>query len=428
MLLQFIGSKPNKNCIKVCSDKGSNCDVYINNFVHIMNAGNSFNSFIMKERFSRDIILDISHLKKVFIQGFLNRVIQSFYEFNKYKTEKNKEISIKVYAPQLSTIKKKHILELQVYAKYTRDLINEPSNKSNPSIFANASMDILKKCNNVKVKILDALDIRKEGLGLIDSIGSSSAQGARLLVIEYSPANSQKTICLIGKGVTIDTGGYSLKDSRGMYNMHMDKTGASICVGLIKNLAETKYKNKVVAVIPLVENVISDNAAKPGDVVKAFNGQTVEIVNVDAEGRLILADALSYSCRHYNPNYILDFATLTGWSEMIHCHTSFTYYTLNKKLSKMVESIGENNSERSFHIPSWPEYSQYLESDKADVKNFGFKCMHSDGFMASIFLMNFIPAKYRKQWIHFDIRNTCMINSLSIADGFATYLEIIKGL
>lgn len=430
MQLEFIVNKPNNNCIKVCSDRAKYkaCDIYINNFVDIMNTAISIGSFILKERYSRVITFDIECLHKNFVFAFINRIFQSLYEFNKYKTKVKNEIIIKIYAPQMNGKEKHSIKTLLRYAQYTRDLLNEPANKAMPSSFSQTVVQHFKGIRNIKIKILNSEDIRRQGFGLINAIGSSSSHGARMLVIEYIPKNSRKTFCLVGKGVTMDTGGYSLKDRNHMYNMHMDKTGASICVGLIKYLADISYKNKVVAIMPLVENIVSDISAKPGDVVKAYNGQTVEIVDVDAEGRLILADALTYACKQYSPDYIMDFATLTGWSQMIHCHTSFTYFTLNNKIAKLVEDIGETYAERSFRIPPWTEYSMYLKSDKADVKNFGYNCMNSDGLMASIFLMNFIHPKYRKNWIHFDIKVISGINSLGIADGFATYIDMIMSL
>lgn len=315
------------------------------------------------------------------------------------------------------------------HANITRNIINEPSNKSTPASFVNHVKLIFKKQKNIRIRVLNDREIKTEGLGLVDAIGNSSRNSARFLIIDYHPATarSSKTICLVGKGVTIDTGGYSIKSRQQMYQMHMDKTGASVCVGLMKALTSSKikYKNRVVAVCPLVENIVSDNSLKPGDIVKAYNGQTVEVVSVDAEGRLILADALTYACKNYKPDYIFDFGTLTGWSSRIHCHTSYTYFTLNSQMSKDVLIAGKANAERSFRMPAWTDYLQFIKSSVADVKNYGFDCNNSDGLMASIFLMNFIPSEYRKKWVHFDIRLDACNNTVSIADGFGTFYDII---
>jgi leucyl aminopeptidase len=266
------------------------------------------------------------------------------------------------------------------------------------------------------------------GLRLIDAVGGSSSNKPHFLVLDYKPANSKKTICLVGKGVTIDTGGYSIKRQKTMEKMYMDKEGAALSLGLFKYLVDSKSEHHIVCLCPLVENIVSSSSVKPNDVIKSYNGTSVEIVNTDAEGRLILADALAYACKTYEPDYIFDYATLTGWSERIHCHTSFTYFTLNDKLSKDIEMYNKEYAEKSIRLPPWVEYMYYIKSNIADVKNSGYKCVNSDGMMASLFLMNFIPVKYRKNWIHFDVRLSSYNNPVNIADGFATYLEVIKSI
>lgn len=428
MKIDFINIKPDEKFIKVSSDKKSDYDIYINNFIDIIESARVISTVLSHQISSNIICFDLQKLNKIFVKSFLNRNLQGLYTFNKYKTNNKNVLHIQIYAPQISDAQKNNFSKMFQSANVSRNLLNEPSNKYCPSIFANTVSKMFKNTKNVKVKILNENQIKKEKLGLINAIGNSSSNKARLLIIEYSPKNSKKTICLVGKGVTMDTGGYSIKSKSNMYNMHMDKTGASISVGLMKALAETEYKHKVIAILPLVENIVSDTSIKPGDVVTAYNGQTVEIVDVDAEGRLILADALSYACKNYEPDYILDFATLTGWSENIHCHTSFTFFTLNNNLSKTITKLGDTNAEKSFQIPAWIEYTQYLKSNKADVKNYGFQCMNSDGFMASIFLMNFIPPKFRNSWVHFDIRLLSSHNTLGVADGFSTYLDLLYNI
>jgi leucyl aminopeptidase len=266
------------------------------------------------------------------------------------------------------------------------------------------------------------------GLRLIDAVGGSSSNKPHFLVLDYKPVKPKKTICLVGKGVTIDTGGYSMKRQKSMEKMYMDKEGASLALGLFKYLVDSKSEHRIVCLCPLVENIVSSSSVKPNDVIKSYNGTSVEIVNTDAEGRLILADALAYACKTYEPDYIFDYATLTGWSERIHCHTSFTYFTLNDKLSKDIEMYNKEYAEKSIRLPPWVEYMYYIKSNIADVKNSGYKCVNSDGMMASLFLMNFIPVKYRKNWIHFDVRLSSYNNPVNIADGFATYLEVIKSI
>ena len=422
MFIQFIENK-NTDSIIVSSVMNNSVDFYINSILSIILA-----SKIIKNKINlkKHICFDISLLQDKFVYAFIYRILQGLYTFNKYITHNKSStlLNISFYAPQLSYKDKKHFLNLLDNANYARNIINEPSNKSTPAIFANNVAKLFKKNKNIKVKIFDSQKIKSTKLGLIDAIGNSSNNPARFIIVDYKPKNFKKTICLVGKGVTIDTGGYSLKTKNGLKNMHMDKTGASISITLIKALSENGYKNRIIGLCPLVENIVSNNSIKPGDIVQAYNGQTVEIVDVDAEGRLILADALAYACKNYKPDYIYDFATLTGWSSRLHCHSSFTYFTLNDLLAKKIENDCIKYAERCFRIPSWTDYLYYIKSSVADVKNYNSEC-NSDGLMASMFLMNFIPNKYRKKWIHFDIRLESYNNNVNIADGLATFYDMI---
>jgi leucyl aminopeptidase len=297
---------------------------------------------------------------------------------------------------------------------------------STPDKFSKYSINFFKSIKNIKIKVYNDKDIKKIGLNLINAVGDSSINKPRFLIIDYTPPKYKKSICLIGKGVTIDTGGYSIKSSSHMNNMYMDKEGASISINIIYILSKLKYKNRIICFCPLVENIVSNSSIKPNDIIKAYNGQMVEIVNTDAEGRLIMADALTYACNKYKPDYIFDFATLTGWSEKINCHSSFTYFTTNEKISNKIIEYGEKYGEKNIRIPAWLEYMSYIKSKIADVKNHGYECKNSDGLMSSLFLMNFIPPKYRNKWCHFDIRMSNYNNNVNIADGFATYLSLVK--
>ena len=427
MFIRFLNTKPNINHTFIVSSKNSkDCHIFINNFVSILMASKNIKSILKyKRNDGNDIIFDISQVNRLFINAFIYRIVQGLYTFDKYISAAKKESIISFYAPQLSTKNKKYIVNIIENVALTRNMINEPSNKSTPDVFASNAAVMFGGKKNIDVKILSAEDIKKNKMGLIDAVGNSSKNSARFLILDYN-AKAKKTICLVGKGVTIDTGGYSMKSSKHMYHMHMDKTGAGICVGLLKALCDNNYKNRVVVLCPLVENIVSDKSVKPGDIVTAYDGKTVEIVNVDAEGRLILADALAYACEQYKPDYIFDYATLTGWSSSIHCHTSFTYFTLDEKMAKKIEEVGNEFAERSIRMPPWLDYMQFIKSNVADVKNSYFDCQNSDGFMASIFLMNFIPLTYRGKWAHFDIRLESYNNSVNIADGYASFYELIQ--
>lgn len=409
--------------------------IYIHNTLDILRKSMSIKEFLHNKN---NVLFNLQKLNKVFVKGFIYRMLQGLYVFTKYQRMKKKEPNILFYTPQLSKVDIDGLYSVLYYANISRNIINEPSNIFTPERMADYVCKLFSNTKSntksyIKINNYNHKDIKRMGLRLIDAVGGSSINKPHFVVIDYKPPKYKKTICLVGKGVTIDTGGYSMKSGKGMEQMYMDKEGASLSFGLFKCMVDGKSKqskqsnHRIVCLCPLVENIVSDNSMKPNDVIKAYNGTTVEIVNTDAEGRLILADALAFACKNYNPDYLFDYATLTGWSERLHCHTSFTYFTLNDRFEKDIEGYNKEYAEKSIRIPPWVEYIYYIQSSIADVKNSGYKC-NSGGLMASLFLMNFIPEKYRKNWIHFDVRLSGYNNPVNIADGFATYLEIIKGI
>ena len=415
----------NNNIINVSSS--NNSDICIKNHLDIINASSKIKIIIKyNNNFKKNIIFNLEKLDSKYIDAFIYRILQGFYTFDKYKQNIKSQKNIYFYVPKLSNDNKKNLITIIYGANITRNLINEPSNMSTPDKFSKYSINFFKSIKNIKIKVYNDKEIKKLGLNLINAIGGSSINKPRFLIIDYTPPKYKKSICLIGKGVTIDTGGYSIKSSSHMNNMYMDKEGASISINIIYILSKLKYKNRIICFCPLVENIVSNSAIKPNDIIKAYNGQTVEIVNTDAEGRLIMADTLTYACNKYKPDYIFDFATLTGWSERINCHSSFTYFTTNEKISNKIIEYAEKYGEKNIRIPAWLEYMSYIKSKIADVKNHGYECKNSDGLMSSLFLMNFIPPKYRNNWCHFDIRMSNYNNDVNIADGFATYLSLVK--
>jgi len=421
-------NKKNGNII-VSSNKADNANIIINNSLDIL-----LKSIVIKDTINNinnnkdNILFNLQKLNKIYIKGFIYRIIQGLYVFNKYKSIKKINNNITFYAPQLIKTDIDNIFSIINYSNLSRNIINEPSNIFTPEKLASYICKLFSNTRNVNIMNYNHKDIQNMGLRLIDAVGGSSRNKPHFIVLDYKPSNYKKTICLIGKGVTIDTGGYSIKREKKMEKMYMDKEGAAISIGLFKYLVDNNYKHHIICLCPLVENIVSDISLKPNDIIKSYNGTSVEIVNTDAEGRLILADTLAYACKNYKPDYIFDYATLTGWSERIHCHTSFTYFTLNNKISDNIEKFNNEYAEKSIRIPPWIEYIYYIKSNIADVKNSGYKCIKSDGLMASLFLMNFIPEKYRKNWVHFDVRMSSYNNSINVADGFATYLEIIKNI
>ena len=430
MKIYFVNNiNDSNNVIKVASMK-KNCDIKINNHLDIINVSSKIKTLLnYNNNFKKKAIFNLEKLDIKFVEAFIYRILQGNYYFDKYKKNNIERTVLYFYVPQMKFENRRNITSIINGSYITRDIINEPSNISTPENFVKYSKYIFRDIKNVKITVFNEKHMKKLGLNLINAVGIPSQNKPRFLIIDYNPPiKNKKTICLVGKGVTIDTGGYSMKKSERMVNMYMDKEGASISVGITYTLSKEKYKNRIICLCPLVENIVSHSSLKPNDIIKAYNGQTVEIVNIDAEGRLILADALTYACNKYKPDYIFDFATLTGWTQRINCHSSFTYFTSNEKIARDVEEYGNKYSEKNIRIPAWLEYISFIKSRVADVKNAGYDCKNSNGLMASLFLMNFIPKKYRKNWSHFDIRMSNYNNNVNIADGFATFYSIIKNI
>lgn len=426
MKISFINKLPKKNNIIHISSREEKGNIKIESSLDIIKLSKSINTIIdYNTNMNKEVIFNLRKLNKDKIDAFIYKIVQGLYSFNKYKNNNFKR-NIKFHAPHYKAQQNK-IINIVNSANITRDLINEPANKITPEKFSRYVKMYFKKSKRVNIKILNDKHIKKLGLNLIHAVGGYSHNKPRVVILEYKPLKYTKTICLAGKGVTIDTGGYSVKNVQGMNNMHMDKEGACVGIGIFDNLVKQNSKKRIICLCPLVENIVSNASTKPKDVVTAYNGQTVEIVNVDAEGRLILADTLAYICKNYNPDYIFDIATLTSASD-VYCHSSFSYFTINEKLSNIASKQCLEIGEKIIRIPPWLEYMEYIKSNIADVKNSGYKCKKSDDFMASLFLMNFVEKKYRNNWIHFDVRMMSDNNELNIAEGFGTILKIINNI
>lgn len=315
-------------------------------------------------------------------------------------------------------------------ADLTRDLENEPANLLTPAKFCEIAREKLALNKGIDIRVMDEVDIRKNGLGLVMAVGQGSDVPPRFLEISMIRDTANfVTICLVGKGVMFDAGGLRIKSAQGMADMKQDKSGAAIVLSIIEHVSRhcPELQVNLVGIMPLVENVINGSATKPGDIVRAYNGTTVEITDPDAEGRLILADAISYASHQYAPDYILDFATLTNMASTVCCDLSAVYYTKNDALSQLVYSLGEAIGERVWRHPPWHEYRSSTVSPVADARNSNFECTRSGSFMASMFVANFIEKDLADRWIHFDISNNDVRGLMS---GNCSFLgmQLVKAL
>ena len=285
--------------------------------------------------------------------------------------------------------------------KLAKDLGNLPGNICTPTYLADQAKMLAKTHKQIKVHVLGNQDMEKLGMGALLSVARGSREPARLITLEYRGAgDAEKPVVLVGKGVTFDSGGISIKPSAAMDEMKFDMCGAASVLGTLSACAELQLPINVVGVIPTTENLPGGNASKPGDIVTSLSGQTIEILNTDAEGRLILCDALSY-CERFEPQVVIDVATLTGACVVAlgkHPHGLFSNHD---PLAKALLSAGETSGDRAWEMPLWEEYQEQLKSNFADMANIGGR--DAGAITAASFLARFTK-KYH--WAHLDIAGT----------------------
>jgi leucyl aminopeptidase len=285
-----------------------------------------------------------------------------------------------------------------------RDLVNEPANILGPAEFAARAKALTK--SGVRVEVLGLKALQKLGMNALLAVGQGSEKPSHVVVMQWRGAGPKggAPIALVGKGVTFDTGGISLKPAAGMEDMKGDMGGAACVVGLMQALAERKAKVNAVGIIGLVENMPSGRAQRPGDVVTAMSGQTIEVLNTDAEGRMVLADCLWYVQERFKPKAIVDLATLTGAVMVALGKEHAGLFSNNDELSGWLTEAGNVTGERLWRLPLGPKYDKMIDSKVADMKNTGGKWGGS--ISAAQFLQRFI--KDGTPWAHLDIAGTAM--------------------
>ena len=337
-----------------------------------------------------------------FLGHFLHGLKLKSYKFNKYKTKKETRV-ISIIATgnknKPSTQKQLKFKALEEGTFYARDLVSEPGNILHPDEYAKR-LNSLRK-DGLKVNIYDEKKLKKLGMNALLGVGMGSIRGSYLVTMEWNGAkNNSKPLAFVGKGVTFDTGGYSLKPARFMEDMTYDMAGSAAVVGLMKSLALRKAKVNAIGVVGLVENMVSGVAQRPGDIVKSYCGKTIEVLNTDAEGRLVLADALSFTEKKYKPKIIIDLATLTG--AIIVCLGSeyAGLFSNDDKLSKQIVDAGEKVEEKLWRMPLHKNYDKLMNSKNADMQNINY-VGGAGSTTAAQFLQRFILNK--TPWAHLDI-------------------------
>ena len=328
------------------------------------------------------------------------------YKFDKYKTKKKtkKQINeVKIISNNATKLKNKLKNKNSVAEGIflARDLVNEPSNVLNPESYAKRIKELSKF--GLKVEVLNEAKMKRLGMWSLLGVGRGSQYESQLVIIRWDGNKSKKTkpLCFVGKGVCFDSGGISLKPGNKMEEMIGDMGGSAAVVGLMKTLALRKAKVNVIGVVGLVENMPDGTAQKPGDIVKSMSGQTIEIQNTDAEGRLVLADALWYAQDKYKPEIMIDLATLTGAIVMSLGNKMAGIFSNNDDLSEKLLEAGRVSGDNVWRLPLSESYDKMINSQFADMKNIGMGGAGS--ITAAQFLKRFVN---KVPWVHIDIAGT----------------------
>lgn len=347
----------------------------------------------------------ISHVLPQALYDFAFGIELAGYSFDKYRTTLKPEDLPKLekiifVGSGLSDLEGyKSYAGLANAVRYARDMINEPANALTPEIFA-ADIKRLEYLG-LQIDILDGKQMREQGFNLALAVAQGSQNQPRVAVIQWLGNSDSQDIKLglVGKGVTFDSGGISIKPAANMGEMKQDMAGAAAVVAALKAAALQKLPLNIAGVVGLVENMPSGSATRPGDVVRSMSGQTVEIDNTDAEGRLVLADCLTYMQKRFNPKNVVDIATLTGAIVIALGHTFAGLFSNNETLAQKIIRAGQESGERVWQMPMDKEYDDLLKSDIADMKNIGGRAAGSAS--AACFLQRFIDKG--RSWAHIDI-------------------------
>ncbi|MEX1013234.1 MAG: leucyl aminopeptidase [Waddliaceae bacterium] len=346
------------------------------------------------------------------LRGVTEGILHANYAFNELKGNKKE---LKPQVRQICWISKMEKCAAQadhwqnafegVYL--ARNLVNGNADDVTPEKLVRVAKDLATRFSKVKVTAFNKARIEKEKMGLLLAVNQGSHLDPAFIIIEYKgdPQSKDHTI-VVGKGVTYDTGGLNLKPTGSMETMKSDMSGSAVALGTILSCAKLNLKKNVTAVIPSTENSIDSRSFKPGDVYSGYTGKTVEIGNTDAEGRLILADALAYACKNLKPSRIVDFATLTGAIVIALGEQTTGMMSNNDTLANQLSEAGEATFERVWRLPLFEEYKSQLKSDVADIKNIGGRSAGS--ITAALFLQEFVDEKV--PWAHLDIAGTAFLS------------------
>ncbi len=366
--------------------------------------GSELYIFLKNNNIERSFLnTDTSSIINTHLERFLHGAQLKSYEFNVYKSDKSKDVNISLNLVgkkyKKATLLRNKLNALLEGVFLTRDLVSEPGNVLHPDEYAKRITKLRKF--GLKVTVYNKKKLKKLGMNALLGVGQGSIRGSYLVTIEWNGAkNKSKPLGFVGKGVCFDTGGYSLKPAKFMEDMTYDMAGSATVVGLMKTLALRKSKVNAVGVVGLVENMVSGNAQRPGDIVKSYSGKTIEVLNTDAEGRLVLADALTFTEEKFKPQFIIDLATLTG-AIIVSLGSEYAgLFSNNDKISKQLIDAGKNVDENLWRMPLNENFDKLINSKNADMQNINY-VGGAGSTTAAQFLQRFITNK--TPWAHLDI-------------------------
>ena len=378
----------NADCLFVCK---------VSKRISVEHARNAGALMAASLKFGNLTLLTGNHPKSAEIA--LGFVLRS-YTFTSHKTDPAsdaRQVTVMVNAPERADAAYFSLAAQAQGVFFTRDLTNEPANILTTMELANRLAELSKI--GLKVRILEEPELEDLGMHTLLAVGQGSASPSKVVILEWHGGGDEPPFALVGKGVVFDTGGISLKPAGGMEDMTMDMGGAGVVAGVMKTLALRKAKANVIGLVGLVENMPDGLAQRPGDVVKTMKGDTVEVINTDAEGRLVLCDVLWYTQREFAPSAIVDLATLTGAAIIALGHENAAVFSNNDGFVKKFLKAADAENEGAWHMPLGKGYAKQLESRIADVKNVGGRPAGS--ITAAQFLNRFVDKDM--PWIHLDI-------------------------
>jgi leucyl aminopeptidase len=353
-------------------------------------------------------MLQFSNLDDGLVEAMTEGTALALYSFDKYKeakepTSKIEEVTILINSDSLrfqSVVEKANVLVEAV--NFARDIGNLPPNDCPPAHLASIAVSLAQDYG-IKARIMDRYELENMGMGGIVAVGKGSNNPPKLIVLEYTGSNDpqQKPYLLVGKAVTFDTGGISIKPSEKMDEMKFDKCGGCTVLAIIRAIASLKSAVNVVGIVPSVENMPSATSYRPGDIIRMYNGKSVEVLNTDAEGRMILADAIAYGIATYGPKAVIDLATLTGAAIIALGANVAALIGNNKQLVDRLRKLSDKMGEKMWELPLYDEYHEQIRSPYADIKNIGGR--PGGAITAAAFLSNFVNDA---PWVHIDIAGT----------------------